>query len=832
MSPALARASRRLLLAVAPLLVVLEVPGAYELLRRPDPGFKLLHATVMEVEPDSAAEAGGLRVDDRLVAVEGQRVHGYADLLAVLSTRADVDSLAVEVRRDGERVRAVLPLRSGPTGARAYDLLMSFSALCFLFLGFVTYLRRDDALGRTFFLTCVLLAFPFLDLPSVPNAWAMRTLQGIRDATQILMPALLLRFLLMFPEEGAEPAPARRRRRWTLLPALVVAPLHMVSALLVHVQGARRWESLLLLVTVVLFAAYVLAGISVFARKILRSERWTVRTKLRLALLGLVAGVVPLTLATLVRALDPSHTGPLDELAILALPLVPASFSVALLRSGAVDLAYLARQVLIALFLTLPLLLLAWALTGVAGPELSPQHRTVVYVAVLLLVPLASVLVRAPTRTIAGWVDRVLYPEQRRVRAASARLGHRLTEVEGPDALLDLLVNEIEEVVGCERCSIFEPGEGQWRRTHPEDGPEPTLPTRSTLAHELVHNRDLLVVDRLVAGRRRPLDGPSRHWIEATGARVVAPLALGGDTLALLVLGPPRQRKDYTTLHLYHLSTLCREAAIALENARLHAEDLHRERVRTELGLAREIQQRLLPQQPLRRPGLEIHGRTRSCRSVGGDLFDYFDLSDGRLVAVVADTAGKGIPASLLTSGLRTAVRETVRPGLELEKAVAHVNRHVHGMTAQGHFIAMFVAILEPANGMVEYCCAGIEPPVWVRARLGRTELLTQGGAVLGIDPDARYRCGTLRLEADDSLLVYTDGVIDEENAEGEEFGLERLRRAGLAHQRNGAGDTLAAILTQLEHHRAGEAVDDTTLMVLRRSRYDRAGTEDASAWG
>lgn len=828
----LARAGRRLLLAMAPLLLVLEVPGAFELLQRPDLGFQLQLDTLMEVEPDSPAARAGLRVGDRLLRIDGERAFGHADVLAALARPRTTASVEIEVRRANTRVVTSVPLSRGAVEGRSLDLLMSFSALCFLFLGFATYLRRDDALGRTFFVTCLLLAFPFLDLPSFPQPGVMRFVQGIRDACQLLMPAFLLRFVFLFPEG---PVASRRQRRFefgVLVPALLLAPLHVISASLVHVPAVRSIEAALLLATVLLFAGYVLASLVVFGRKIQRLDSFAMRTKLRLALLGLVAGVGPLTLMAVVRQFQPAYTGPWADLAVLALPLVPASFSVALLRSGAIDLAYFVRQFLIAVFLTLPIVVVAWLLAGVTEPYLPPRWRALLYVGVLVAIPLGSLLVRAPARTISVWVDRILYPEQQRVRQSSYRLGQRLSEILAPDAVLELLVQGVGESMGAVHCSVHERQADAWVQTCPPRDAPGMLPAHSAIAERLERSRDLVAIDSGPRARRHLLDAPSWKWIDLVGAQVVAPLNVGGEMIGVLALGPRRSGGSYGAVHLYHLSVVCRQAAAALQNARLHEEDLARERVRTELDLARRIQERLLPQAPLRRQGLELCGRTESCRAVGGDLFDYFELSDGRVVAVVADAAGKGIPASLLTSGLRTAVRETMRPGLEIEEAVAHVNRHVHGMTAQGNFIAMFAAVLEPQTGLLEYCVAGIEPPVWVRADLGRAELLSQGGAVLGIDPQARYRSGTLRLAPGDSLLIYTDGAIDEEDAQGHEFGRERLRATALAHRESGAQTLLETLLDRLHAHRSGEAVDDTTLMVVRRSRSAPAGMDDAVALG
>lgn len=828
------RLGRRLLLAVVPLLLVLEIPGGLEMLRRPDLGWKLRQTTVMVVEPDGPAARAGVEVGDRVIALGRERVASYADVRASLVGQHAGDELRLTLLRNDRPLVLDIELSRRPMESQVLTLSMRLSAICFLFLGFVTYLRRDDELGRTFYVLCVLLAFPFLDLPSLPDRHWIRLVTGLRDGMQALLAAFLLRFLLIFPEGVASREAGYARQRWVLVPAVVLLPVHVASSLAPASPAARAVEPWLLTATTLLFVGYVLAGIAVFVRKIQRRETWVRGSKLRLAALGLGLGVLPLTIAALARLLDPTHAWPLDELAVLALPLVPASFSLALLRSGVIDLAHLTRQALVAAFLGLPVALGAWVTAGIVGPRLDPSARPAVYLLVIVGLVALFTLTRAPVRALAGGIDRVLYPEQRRIRRVADELGRTLSESREPEAVIEDFLGGVRQLVDTRQARILEPHGSRWV-PHGLDGELATalqLGDESSLARLLCGSREVLVLppDRATEDHRF---GPStRAWIRRADAHVVAPLVSSGETVALLVLGPRNDGRAYGALHLYHVDSLCRQAAAALQNARLHEEDLARERVRTELQLAQKIQQQLLPQAPILGDSITVCGRTVSSRSVGGDLHDHFTLSDGGVVVVVADASGKGIPASLLTSGVRTAVRETVRPGLPLSDAIAHVNRHVHGMTSVGNFIALFCALIDPRTGVVEYCVAGIEPPLWIRSRRERCEPLTRGGPVLGVDPDAGYHAGTIRLDPGDTLVAYSDGVIDEEDSEGEPFGPQRLAALLRAEREHEPRRLLASIFGRVKAHAAAEAVDDTTVVVVRRSQEVHVGTESAAGSG
>lgn len=812
------RPGRRLLLAAAFVLVLLEVPGAVELLRRPDPQIQLRHLTVMEAEPAGPGARAGLRAGDELVAVDGIRVHSRADFTTALHRR-DGPTTTWTILRDGTQLR--VPVELPAAANRSIDVLVpTVSGLCFLFLGFITYLRRDDALGKAFHLCCLCFAASLGTMPDTDSVIVARLFSGLQDVAVLLLPLVLLRFVLLFPEgtaPGEAPDPLVRRVLW---PAAVLAPAHLLGALFPAHPAAVALYDALLLVTALVFAVALGWALVVFLRKARGTRDWAYGSRMRLAAFGLLLGFGPLLLTTVIKQFAPEHVLAIEDFALLALPLVPASFSMALLRSGSIDLAYLLRQALAAILFVLGVAAVAASVLGLGKPLLPEHLRFTAYVVLLILVPVAALFAHLPAR----WIDRVLYPEQARVRATSSLLGQALARERDPGRVIGLFLSGVRDLAETDAAAFWRPGPHGWVLAAGDAGFSTELPFESVLGREFALGEEMLRC-REIEPR---LDEAGRRWLEHGDVRVAGQLLVHGEPIGLVCAGPRRHGRSYGPLQLFHLGSLARQAAQALENAMLHEADLQRERVRTELELAAQIQRRLLPEGDLREGCLEISGCTLSCREVGGDLYDHFRLSDGRIVVAVSDAVGKGIPASLLTSGLRTAVRETIRPGLDLGEAIASVNRHVHGMTSVGHFIALFAAILDPRDGLMEYCVAGAEPALWMRAD-GRIEWLNRGGPVLGVQPEARYPCGIVRLSAGDLVIPYSDGVIDEEDAEEEPFGRSGLLNAVTSCFAGTSAGIRDHILNCIQTHAAAEeAVDDTTLVVIRRLAVAAAGTLDA----
>ena len=264
------------------------------------------------------------------------------------------------------------------------------------------------------------------------------------------------------------------------------------------------------------------------------------------------------------------------------------------------------------------------------------------------------------------------------------------------------------------------------------------------------------------------------------------------------------------------LTIIAAQSAQVIENARLYAEEKALAMVQKEVELAREIQLGLLPRQPPTVAGYDIVGRSVPALTVGGDYFDYFPISDERLVVCLGDVSGKGIPASLLMANLQATLRGQTPADTEAGACLTRVNRMLYHNTLPDKYASLFLGILEPAAHRLEYAIAGHEPPLMVAAV---PQTLTSDGPVLGAIEEFDYRSKSIRLEIGDLLLVFSDGVTEAVNAQGEMFGKAALRSvldeaAGLPSEA-----VVEAVLDAVTDH-AGETPqrDDITLLAITRT--------------
>jgi len=252
-----------------------------------------------------------------------------------------------------------------------------------------------------------------------------------------------------------------------------------------------------------------------------------------------------------------------------------------------------------------------------------------------------------------------------------------------------------------------------------------------------------------------------------------------------------------------------------IQRIRDYSQEIAREKA--ELQIAATIQLSFLPRVLPRIEGYGIAAASLPAREVGGDFYDLIDLGDTKTGFVIADVAGKGVPAALFMVLSRTTVRFSMQKTGGVSRAMADANRMISADADQGMFVTLFFGILDPRSGVFRYANAGHNPPLHYHAATGEITQLRVTGMAIGVDSDQEYGEDAVTLQQGDILVFYTDGVVEAINIQEEAFGEERLH--GVIHR---SCHLSAAGLLQEMHEQVQVFVgsapqfDDITLMVLK----------------
>ena len=252
-------------------------------------------------------------------------------------------------------------------------------------------------------------------------------------------------------------------------------------------------------------------------------------------------------------------------------------------------------------------------------------------------------------------------------------------------------------------------------------------------------------------------------------------------------------------------------------------ERIERERVEQELRVARSIQQASLPKEVPELEGWEIAPHYQPAREVGGDFYDFFELEDGRVGVVVGDATGKGVPAALVVTATYSMLRAVaqVLGSFSPREVLAQVNEALLARIPLNMFVTCFYAILEPKSGHLHYANAGHDLPyLWHGG--GEAEELRARGMPLGLMPGMSYEEKEITLQRGESVLFYSDGLVEAHDPKGEMFGFPRLRALVAEHgaeEERSLGDLLMKELYSFVGE-GWEQEDDITLLTLRRSAF------------
>ncbi len=304
---------------------------------------------------------------------------------------------------------------------------------------------------------------------------------------------------------------------------------------------------------------------------------------------------------------------------------------------------------------------------------------------------------------------------------------------------------------------------------------------------------------------------------------MVTPLLYGRQNLGVLALANGPMSAGFTPSDFVVFKSISEQSAFALYNAIIYSEANEKKRLDHDLQIARDIQRILLPSKPPPIDGFDIAGVNFAARQVSGDYFDYIQVDEERLGVVIADVSGKGVPASLIMAICRSVLRAEARLSKSPAEVLRKVNRQLYPDIKEDMFISMAYLILDHKNNHVTLSRGGHDAPLLYRAASGEVEVLKPPGMALGIDSGDVFDRITgdlsVPLERDDCLVLYTDGVTEALDANGDEFGPERMINSLRASANEGAQGVINRLIGDVRNFADGHPQhDDITLIVVRKT--------------
>jgi len=405
------------------------------------------------------------------------------------------------------------------------------------------------------------------------------------------------------------------------------------------------------------------------------------------------------------------------------------------------------------------------------------------------------------------------------------QVAEAMSRLQPLDLTLAQVVRLVPRLAGVDRCAVLLREQDGTFRARTAYALRPGLaeayhdfsvrPGDLPLLDDACRSGQPLVVDNVTQSERVPEAWRGRF---ASRTLLVVPLLVADEVVGALLADDVDSAHIFSPRCVHIMAGIASQTAIAIENARLQAQEAERARLSRELELAHDIQRSLLPSVAPQPAGYQIVYRWRSAHEVGGDFFDFIPLPTGHLGIVVADVSDKGIPAALYMMFARTLLRAVGFSGREPAAMLTRTNELIVADSTSDFFVTVYYSVLDARNHTLTYASAGHNLALYAAAGSAQARPMTTAGIALGIVVPAAIEQQSLTLAPGDVVLFYTDGVSESQNPQGEQFGEARLAQLLCAHSHEPA-EAIADAIEAAVRAFVGPAAqaDDFTLVLMKR---------------
>jgi len=788
---------------------------------RVQPPFNLDSSGLQIVSVRPEAEVAGVRAGSTLLAIGDRPYRGLTDLYVRLREAHPGDRLKVDVRASNGSVQsASIELRSLRTGTpltfseALQEVLAAVMPLFCVLLGFwVAAVRIRDPLAWVFLAMMISFGETLAGGYTISRFGHDDFFQPIGAAYQQFASSIWSLSMMLFGIYFPERLDFDLRRpwvKWLLTFAILFrAVQNGVSGMLagkdavpaLRISGVLQSDA----ATTIIHMAAISYFFVAIGHKSFNAANPDSRRRLRLLYTGATISMTPAFLLFLARTLlglTQLENSSIDIFSIYLLLLgFPLTMAYVIVIERAMDVRVVIRQgvqyILASKGVTILQVILSAAVVVAASIGIEglsrPERIELVAAGIVAIAVIRQFAVKLRT-----WIDRRFFREAYDAEQILTELADKVRTIVETRPLLQTITHRISESLHVARVAVLLNRGDAFRLAYAIG--DPTTP------------------DIEIPTTGADLENAVRERLHA---ELVLPLSLNQKILGLLSLGPKRSEEPYSKADIRLLGSVATQAGLAVENSRLAAEVAaevaQRERMNRELEIAREVQERLFPQDLPQYPGIDYAGTCRPALGVGGDYYDFIQLSEMEIGIAIGDVSGKGIPAALLMASLRASLRgQTIRREGDLALLMANVNKLLYEGSTSNRYATFFYAEYNAISRSLTYVNAGHNPPLIFRKEHPVMRLET-GGPVVGLLPSFPYTQATVELQPGDVLVAFTDGISEAMNASDQEWGEDQLIECVWRAAGCDARQALAQILAGADEFAAGaKQHDDMTLIVLK----------------
>jgi phosphoserine phosphatase RsbU/P len=780
---------------------------------------------ITQIVPGGVADRAGLKEGDILLAINGQQLTRTENAMMIINNVKRNDYAEYTIERKGVKFTTPVQVLKVFDVRYLVTFLLGFG---FLVVGHIVVWSRPQGLVQRMFGRYGIFAMLFLGLSQFNLQGVSLWIYYLYSAALVIgwvfsIPIMVL-FFLHFPVKT-------KAATWTWLKVAlylysVVTIVPTILRLFFH--SDFQFPGLLNGIVNSTPGVFFFGGLIIFTFNYFRSVERSRREQVRPVFYSVIIGVLTVVYSIVLQRSNQFviFTEPFLLLPTFLLLLLPVSFGYSIFKYRLMDIDFVIKRSLLYAMVTAMLaglyLLLVYLIGKGMSYALGIEDNQIGSLFAFVILAFAFDPLK---RKAQDWIDRVFYQERYNYQKALLEFSQELPTKIHLDQILTSMISRISSTMHVEKvavvlCDEVEGCSSSTQLIDPADcefGREPDGLLALLRSTRTAQSFALLATEP---------DSYNVHVLDKqkilkAGVVLSVPMFMQGRLIGTIVVGPKMSGKVYSQEDIDLLSTVGGQAAIAIENARLHESEIEMKRIEEELALARRIQQGLLPKGNPPMEGLDIAGVSIPALTVGGDYFDYIPLGTNKLLVVVGDVSGKGMSAALYMSKIQGMIQIIAPMYRDPKEILIQVNRQIYESLERRSFITMILALFDLDTKEVRICRAGHNKAlIGVN---GTLEYLKGGGIGLGLErgPVFEQELEEIRQPLNDNsiFVFYSDGLTEAMNAGMSQFGEEAVFEIVKQKRGLGAQELQNTILKSVEDFRgSAEQNDDLTIVVVKAS--------------
>lgn len=769
-----------------------------------------------QIIPGGVSDKAGLKNGDILISIDGKKFSSIIEAQKILNNFSTDQTVIYTVLRGDQILNVEL------TVYKLFNILNLIFALLgfgFLVIGhLVGYSKPKELTSQLFFFLGCSAALAFTSFNVIGQITSQNLTMLNRITGLILFYPLFVHFFMTYPVRYEI-----RNRKFFII------AVYLIFFISVMLQIYLFPNYFLNVYLTVLSSLYTITGIYFFVSTYQRINDENLRKPLRIIIYGfIIAGigvlytfVIPFIVNKPNFLVTPWIYSPCSL--VLAIPI---SFGYSIFRYRILDTEFIIKKGLvfgiITAFIVGMYLLLVLFLDSILS-QIMPENKQLLTIALIIIVTFSFDFVNKKAKE---FVDKQFYRERYNYRKSLLLFSEELPYLDSMKKVIEQLGSSVKETMGIDKMNVWfkDPDyykilQGEYVKTNKNE----VLTYKGEIFDDAFtsvfkNNREPKLLNDVYL-QELNLSREEKEIIKNEKYVLSIPIYIKDNLIGAMNFGEKPSGKAYSEEDIDLLKTLSSQASISFENSRLQQERISKQKIEEELQIARKIQMGLLPQSINSIDGIEISGFYNPATVIGGDFYDVIKLNDKKMLVVVADVSGKGIPAALYMSKVQAMIQFAATIFASPKEILIEVNKLIHQKIDKKSFITSVIALFDLEKMTVRICRAGHNPVIY--STNGKFQLLKNKGMGLGLESDKFFESHLeeteIKISEDNLFIFYSDGLTEAMNTNKVEFGTDKVLDIISENRQHSCSSIQKEVIDSVNSFRGNaEQNDDITLVITK----------------